>query len=434
MLLFHFGVFILSLSFCVVSICAARHSFFADDHGDAQPATAAAAAAAAAGLTTSSSLSSPLSLSYASIFAFPAAFWYSASSHKNSNEDTFGQPLASPACCSSSWRRRRWLDPYLSCPCSSPDDEQISIPLEKRRSTCSIGDDFMSCRAGSDNKRKHSSGSQNDGLDEYAENSLLQSLSTAESASTFCAVNVSADGVCLSDSICFAVGLCTNQSIHTQEQERSPSIQHGLLVYKPALVALPLPPQSTHLLASLLGPSSKTTLLLKAFANSIYKFNNISMISSVATAIPTLKQKPSPVVSTFVVKRTTSESVLSITQHQHSESTATSKESLSRRLQQSKLASVKELETAENGELESPPPRPHQQQQQEEQHLPKSVMKKSEAQARKNQNNADLPKLNRSSSIATRLNVREILAESNRGSSSCLGLVIAMLCLICMGR
>ncbi|KAK9378418.1 uncharacterized protein V2V93DRAFT_376150 [Kockiozyma suomiensis] len=266
------------------------------------------------------------------------------------------------------------------------DDDSVWIPPEKS-STCSQGDGFMSCRS-----------------DEEAPaacdaSGLFAVLGEGQYAAELCAETAE----CALDSACFELGLCLSS-----KQQHNPI--SPLQIYKPALVAMPQQPQATHLLSSLLGPSSKTTLLLRAFAKSIYAFNNIS---------------DAP-LSTFTVVPFTQPTAMS---------TKTDNESMNEKKSESKSAII----TAVKHDSVLPgSPTPHtelsqssklQQQQQQQQQQQASLEQQQEPQ----HSHQFQHKPNKSSDTATRLNVRKVLESTDRRSSSCLGLVVAMLCFVGMG-
>ncbi|KAJ8103299.1 hypothetical protein POJ06DRAFT_266153 [Lipomyces tetrasporus] len=432
------GLFLLTLSFCIVSICAARMTFglFGDGTTPSDSPPSSRAAAAAAGISSTSSSpsslsSSVLSLSYATLSTISAsivALLYSThiiSSPLDSVLIKFpgATTTRSGSCCPASPSRKH-LGSLLSCTCpdSVEDDSVVAVADSSDdsaddKNTCSMGDDFMSCRV---QPKKRKSSHRSAVVEPITpEQELLKALAEGEYANNLCALEGSMD--CSVSSACFQLGLCTNPTIRPAPTSPHP----GLQLYKPAIVSLPTPPQSTHLLSSLLGPSSKTTLLLRAFAKSIYKFNNISVMSSVTPApgeeaTPGKKVRPAP-ISTFTVVAPT-ETVLSGLLEVEKKDEDKDEHVLRRRRQgvvedggahEDMAATVamvgevkQEAEIQPHDESPSPELQPQPQQ---------------------------TPLSNKSTGIATRLNVQEVLAASNRGSCSCLGLVIAMLCFVAMG-
>ncbi|KAK9373284.1 uncharacterized protein V1513DRAFT_183395 [Lipomyces chichibuensis] len=454
------GLFLLTLSFCIVSICAAHLTFslFSDGTGttpsdSSSSSSPSRAAAAAAGISQSTSSSpssissSVLSLSYATLSTISAsivALLYSTqlfSSQLDSILIKFpGASKTQSDSCSSAGRKHIASILSYTCPGSADDDDDsvdavadVSDDSTDGKSACSIGDDFMSCRM-PPKKRITSKAAI---VDEQItpEQELFKALAEGEYANNLCALEGSVD--CSVNSACFQLGLCTNPTVRP-----APTTPHpGLQLYKPPIVLLPTPPQSTHLLSSILGPSSKTTLLLRAFAKSIYKFNNISVMSSVSTdageASPAKNERPTP-ISTFTVVSPptgTAGGLLEEAEKDEDEGEEEEKEKGKKSdeyILQRRKVEVENAATNEEFVTSLPTSIPAES-------IPELFEQETQAQppAESRSDSKHQPQCVSSSDklagIATRLNVREVLAASNRGSCSCLGLVIAMLCFVGMG-
>ncbi|KAK9489467.1 hypothetical protein V1508DRAFT_400832 [Lipomyces doorenjongii] len=451
------GLFLLTLSFCIVSICAAHLTFnlFADGAGTTpQESSSSRAAAAAAGISQSTSSSpssissSVLSLSYATLSTISAsivALLYSTQLFSSQLDGILikfpgASKTQSDSCCSAS---RNHIASILSCTCPDSADDggvdavaDVSDDGTDGKSACSIGDDFMSCRVPPKKGIKSKAATVDEPI--TPEQELFKALAEGEYANNLCALEGSVD--CSVYSACFQLGLCTNPTIRPAPTSPHP----GLQLYKPPIVLLPTPPQSTHLLSSLLGPSSKTTLLLRAFAKSIYKFNNISVMSSVSTdtgeATPSKNGRPTPISTFTVVSPPTGtagrllEEAEAEADEQEEEEEAKDKRSVEYILQRRGKEEVKDAATNEEKAdfvtlLPTTIPAesvPELFEQETQAHSPAESRTVS-------QHQPQCARSNKSTGIATRLNVREVLAASNRGTCSCLGLVIAMLCFVGMG-
>ncbi|KAK9332452.1 hypothetical protein V1520DRAFT_18064 [Lipomyces starkeyi] len=454
------GLFLLTLSFCIVSICAAHLSFnlFTDGTGTTPSSSSSSrAAAAAAGISQSTSSSpssissSVLSLSYATLSTISAsivALLYSTQLFSSQLDGILikfpgASKTQSDSCCSA---RRKHIASILSCTCpDSADDDSVDAVADVSddstdgKSACSIGDDFMSCRVPPKKRIKSKAATVEEPI--TPEQELFKALAEGEYANNLCALEGSVD--CSVNSACFQLGLCTSPTMRPAPTSPHP----GLQLYKPPIVLLPTPPQSTHLLSSLLGPSSKTTLLLRAFAKSIYKFNNISVMSSVSTdtgeASPGKNERPTP-ISTFTVVSPptgTASGLLEETEAEEDEEEEEEEEEEKNKksneyiLQRRRKEEVED--TATNEEKADfvrflPTSIPAES-------IPELVEQETQAQspAESRSDPQHQPQCasqsNKSTGIATNLNMREVLAASNRGSCSCLGLVIAMLCFVGMG-
>ncbi|KAK9385747.1 hypothetical protein V1515DRAFT_588020 [Lipomyces mesembrius] len=455
------GLFLLTLSFCIVSICAAHLTFslFTEGTGttpsESSSSSSSRAAAAAAGISQSTSSSpssissSVLSLSYATLSTISAsivALLYSTQLFSSQLDGILikfpgSSETHSDSCCSD---RRKHIASILSCTCpDSADDNSVDAVADVSddsadgKSACSIGDDFMSCRVPPKKRIKSKAATVDEPI--TPEQELFKALAEGEYANNLCALEGSVD--CSVNSACFQLGLCTNPTIRP-----APTCPHpGLQLYKPSIVLLPTPPQSTHLLSSLLGPSSKTTLLLRAFAKSIYKFNNISVMSSVSTdtgeASPNKNERPTPISTFTVVSPPTGtaggllEKAEAEEDEQEEEEEAEDKRSDGYSLQRRRKEEVEDAATNEE-KADSLPLKATS--------IPAESIPQLSGQETKAQSPAEsqsdsqrqpqcASRSNKSTGIATRLNVREVLAASNRGSCSFLGLVIAMLCFVGMG-
>ncbi|KAK9368283.1 hypothetical protein V1509DRAFT_565077 [Lipomyces kononenkoae] len=419
---------VLLTSFCILSICAAHLTFslFYDgcvrtgaQHPDSSSSSRPAAAPAGISSLTSSSISSisssVISVSYATLSTISAsivALLYSTRLFSLQSDGIlikFAGPSTTPShsCCSASSKH---ITSLLSCTCPDSDDDDsvvagvdVSQDSADGKSACSIGDDFMSCRVPPKTRVK----SKHEPV--TPEQELFKALAEGEYANNLCALESSVD--CSVTSACFQLGLCTNPTIHPAAKRPHP----GLQIYKPSIVSLPSPPQSSHLLSSLLGPSSKTTLLLRAFAKSIYKFNNISVMSAVSTDAGDQRdnERPTP-ISTFTVvppPTGTAGAVFSLEEGK-----------LVKDLDKGETVAEKEefvtsLPSSIPEQFEAPSPSHSAEESQLDSH---------------HQEQRTVPS-NKSTGIATRLNVRAVLEASRDGSYSRLGLVIAMLCFVGMG-
>ncbi|KAK9238027.1 hypothetical protein V1525DRAFT_425768 [Lipomyces kononenkoae] len=418
--------FVLLTSFCVVSICAAHLtlSFFTDGAGTTPSGSASSsrAAAAAAGISSSTSSSvssissSVLSVSYATLSTISASIVALLYSTRLFSPQLDGILIKFPgpsttqshSCCSATGKHMTSL---LSCTCpdSVDDDSVVAVVDVSRDSTngkskCSIGDDFMSCRMPPKTmvRSKHEPVTP--------EQELLKALAEGEYANNLCALEGTVD--CSVNSACFQLGLCTNPTIRP-----APKIPHpGLQLYKPSIVSLPTPPQSSHLLSSLLGPSSKTTLLLRAFAKSIYKFNNISVMSSISTDTGDQRnsERPTPISTFTVVPPPTGTADGGLLQEEDKVKDVEKRET--HNAEKAEFVTSLAISIPEEFESQSPV------------HLAEESRLDLQHQPEQR-----IPPSNKSTGIATRLNVREVLEASRDGSYSRLGLVIAMVCFVGMG-
>ncbi|KAK9487910.1 hypothetical protein V1527DRAFT_449699 [Lipomyces starkeyi] len=450
------GLFLLTLSFCIVSICAAHLSFnlFTDGTGTTpseSSSSSSRAAAAAAGISQSTSASpssissSVLSISYATLSTISAsivALLYSTQLFSSQLDGILikypgASKTQSDSCCSA---RRKHIASILSCTCpDSADDDSVDAVADVSddstdgKSACSIGDDFMSCRVPPKKRIKSKAVTVDEPI--TPEQELFKALAEGEYANNLCALEGSVD--CSVNSACFQLGLCTNPTIRPAPTSPHP----GLQLYKPPIVLLPTPPQSTHLLSSLLGPSSKTTLLLRAFAKSIYKFNNISVMSSVSTdtgeASPEKNERPTPISTFTVVSPPTGTAGGLLEEAEAEEDEEEEEEEEKEKKSDEYILQRRREDTATNeGKADSV------------RLLPTSIPAESIPELFEQETEAESPdesrsdsqhqpqcasQSNKSTGIATNLNVREVLAASNRRSCSCLGLVIAMLCFVGMG-
>ncbi|KAK9458746.1 uncharacterized protein V1516DRAFT_656695 [Lipomyces oligophaga] len=457
-------VFYVLVAVTGVVLFSACSSFLFDSYSPrtsnaASASASAAAAAAAAGITSSSSslttspLSTFLSLPYSSVSALSTSvisvlfsFHIISSQSYDHLLNILGTPeRARQSASSASYRFSypRYLSSSRASHRNQADDaddvrdaDSARGPMSDRddeKSTCSSGDGFMSCRSKDnvDNKDYNEVLNQLPNSDVV---SFYEMMSEGQYAGDVCSFDDFAG--CTVDSACFQLGLCTHiQSLQSNSSSSSSSSssqyasssstpQLGLHIYKPPLVALPPPPQSSRLFASLLGPSSKTTLLLKAFAKSLYKFNNISMISSATNtadyAITHASRKPT-LISTFTVlpKSTPVDSM----------------ERVSSSFPENRPQLIVSDELIAENSLSQPQPS---MEPEEEIHLIKPVVpditsEGSELNEKEPKRSKNSSKLKREPKIATRLNVQEVLNVSDGGSSSCLALVVAMVCFVAMG-
>ncbi|KAK9455217.1 hypothetical protein V1511DRAFT_339075 [Dipodascopsis uninucleata] len=419
MLVTRIGLFLLSLSFCVVSICAARQSFFFGENGESARSRGAKAAAAAglsssSASTSESSDSSAISFSEFSLSSFSTsvmALVYSALLLTSGREKYISTNIkqgSAESCCTSRWQ----FPKSFFCDCSNVDDDNdvsvnkaFSAEVLETNNGCSSGDDFMSCRMVTKRGKKY-----NDVTTPGQE--FWKALAEGEYASKFCTADIS-DTRDFNMKICSQLGLATTK-------ESTPHSSPGIQIYKPPLRSLPLQPTSTHILSSLLGSSSKTTLFLKAFAKSIYKFNNISVMSS--SAIVRSQIAPTP-ISTYIVMQPTLEPEIKSGNEIENTNQILENSGKMHFIETTVTEAPKIVNTEKNFEVLY------------SQNIPLDANFKGKEE-NGSQNVAPLHRTlsNKSSGIATRLNVREVLSSNNfRGPSSVLGLVVAMLCLVCMG-
>ncbi|KAK7205134.1 hypothetical protein BZA70DRAFT_174299 [Myxozyma melibiosi] len=310
-------------------------------------------------------------------------------------------------------------------------------------STCSSGDGFMSCRTDNPDKARPD-------LPD-----LFAVLNEGQYPADLCELD------CTASSACYQLGLCalplssSSPSSSTSSSSRGTEIPpKSLQIYKPALVALPEQPQSTHLLSSLLGPSSKTTLLLRAFAQSIYKLN-----TSNDPPISTFTVRPPQSSTELASKPTAIRITPSLATHDPSADSESNALPLSKEVEpaddkttekstgeldiipkipvtvQEKVQPI--LEDGQAHSPEEPETRKHDEELEQPDQLDQlessQLSQDSTASGEAKHSPMQSQKQNKSLGIATRLNVRQVLEDGNHRSSSCLGLVIAMLCFVGMG-
>ncbi|KAK9470350.1 uncharacterized protein V1510DRAFT_440915 [Dipodascopsis tothii] len=141
-------------------------------------------------------------------------------------------------------------------------DLQPGPAVARRRSACSLGDDFMSCRQDAD-------------ADDAGP--------AAETAVALCALT------CVPHSTCHRLGLCAPAG------GLPPDEPAGLWAYKPPLNHLPEPPPSADILSLLAAKTS----MIRALAKSIYRFN--SSVADAPPAEPATATLSAESMSTFVI-------------------------------------------------------------------------------------------------------------------------------------